>query len=243
MIMKNNSPPPCASIANRSMIPVPETLLAVNILTDILREIIKKNPFRNSKPIQPPWDLSRRIISLNYFPQNSTNINICIYNQLYSSHSLYLYIYCCYYHILHHYVIVNISKENNFISYICLSEDGCQNLESASERKFWNCSFSSSSFLIIYSMWYQFSLFLDFIFIYLFIYYWQSLAINEQAKWPTYTNIIFIFNLKQLVHYWTVIYGVYRVIEFNIKRDHSKCQYFFLGYEIVGPLFWTFVPV
>lgn len=93
-------PPACASIANRAMIQVPETLLAVNILTDILREIIKNYSFINFKPIQPPWDLSKRIISLNYFPKNSTNINICIYNQLYSSHSLYLYIYCCYCHIL-----------------------------------------------------------------------------------------------------------------------------------------------
>lgn len=64
------------------------------------KEIIKNYSFINFKPIQPPWDLSKRIISLNYFPKNSTNINICIYNQLYSSHSLYLYIYCCYCHIL-----------------------------------------------------------------------------------------------------------------------------------------------
>lgn len=97
---ENILPPACASIANRSMITVPETLLAVNILTDILREIIKNYPFINFKPIQPPWGLSKRIILLNYFLQNSTNISICIYNQFYSSHSLYLYIYCCYYHIL-----------------------------------------------------------------------------------------------------------------------------------------------
>lgn len=53
--------------------------LAVNILSDALSEIIKYSHFINLKPIQPLWDSWKRTISLNYFPQNSTNINICIY--------------------------------------------------------------------------------------------------------------------------------------------------------------------
>lgn len=73
--------PTYTSIANRLHVTIPalkKNTPAIDILTDVQKEITTCFHFITFKPIQSPLGLLKMTTLLNYFPENLTNTNNCI---------------------------------------------------------------------------------------------------------------------------------------------------------------------